>query len=234
MLARRGSRTFLGAASVLVVLALTATALAAPPPVATRDVYLNGVKLDASVVLRPQTFNGCEVRIDDRGDVYITAKGYSVISQPAPSQPRSASPPPPVPIPPPAPIPPPQKKDLAVDLAKNRVWLISKQTQRGAVQYDVDVLVNGALVRKVKSVEDPVVLDITRYIKSGVNTVRLSAQKNIPDRRVSMSPTDTLEVVIGEGTLGGSTVNIERVLVDFLRNAQETDPITEDFTVAAR
>jgi hypothetical protein len=203
-----------------------------------REIYLNGVKLDASVLLKSVTLSGCDVKIDDKGDIYITAKGYNVTAtpapaRPAPSPPTVASPPPP---PPPAPIPPPAQKpkDQPVDLGRKGVWLVSKQTQRGIVQYDIDVTVNGATVRKVRSTEDPVVMDITRWIKPGDNTVRMVATKNVPTKRMSQSPTDIMEIIIGEGVLGGDTVSIDRVLVDFTRNAQETDLITEEFTVAAR
>ncbi len=201
-----------------------------------RDVYLNGVKLDANVTIKPQTFSGCDVRFDDKGDIYVTAKGYNVTATPAPPTQTAPPPPPPPPppAPPPAPVPAARPKEAVVDLAKKGVWLVSKQTQRGVVQYDVDVFVNGAFVKKVKSVEDPVVMDISRWIKPGDNRVRLVAQKNVPDKRMSMSPTDTLEVIIGEGILGGSTVNIDRVIVDFTRNASETGQITEEYSVAAR
>src|SRR5215470_13842857 len=196
-----------------------------------REIYLNGVRLDASILLKAVTLNGCDVKIDDKGDIYITATPAP--PRPSPSPPTAASPPPP---PPPAPIPPPapKPKDQAVDLGRKGVWLVSKQTQRGIVQYDIDVSVNGALVRKVRSTEDPVVMDITRWMKPGDNTVRMVATKNIPTKRMSQSPTDIMEIIIGEGVLGGSTVSIDRVLADFTRTAQETDLISEEFTVAAR
>jgi hypothetical protein len=197
-----------------------------------REVYFNGVKIDSSVVVKAQSFSGCDVRFDDRGDIYITAKGYNVIATPT-SPPRAPAPPPPPPSPPsPPPVSP--APENAVNLAKKGVWLISKQTQRGVVQYDVDVYVNESFVRKVKSVEDPVVVDITRWIRSGQNRVRMEAKKNVPDKRMSLSPTDTMEVIIGEGVLGGSTVNVDKVIVDFKRTAQETEPFTEEYSVAAR
>jgi len=201
-----------------------------------REIYLNGVKLDASVLLKAVTLTNCDVKIDDKGDVYISAKGYNITSTPAPQQPPPPRQSPPAVVSPPPPPPPPvaKPKDQAVDLGKKGVWLVSKQTQRGIVQYDIDVVVNGSLARKVRSIEDPVVMEITRWMKPGDNTVRLVATKNVPTRRESQSPTDIMEIIIGEGTLGGSTVSIDRVLVDFTRTAQETDLISEEFTVAAR
>jgi hypothetical protein len=206
-----------------------------------REVYFNGIKIDSTVVVKAQSFSGCDVRFDEHGDVYITAKGYNVAMTPAP---RPPSPPPPPPPPPPSPSPSPSPspagpattpaRENTVDLSRKAVWLISKQTQRGIVQYDIDVYVNESFVRKVKSVEDPVVMDITRWIRPGENRVRMEAKKNAPDRRMSLSPRDTMEVIIGEGVLGGSTVNIDKVLIDFKRTAQETEPFIEDYSVAAK
>lgn len=224
-------------AFLVAILFVFATAAGSEGLAGAREIYLNGVKLDSSVVLKSVTLSGCDVKIDDKGDIYITAKGYNVSATPAPPRPSpspptvtSPPPPPPAPIPPPAPKP----KEQPVDLGRKGVWLVSKQTQRGIVQYDIDVTVNGALVRRVRSTEDPVVMDITRWIKPGDNTVRLVATKNIPTKRMSQSPTDIMEIIIGEGVLGGSTVSIDRVLVDFTRTAQETDLISDEFTVAAR
>jgi hypothetical protein len=121
-----------------------------------------------------------------------------------------------------------------VDLQKKGVWLVSRQTQRGIVQYDVDVYVNGTLARKVKSVEEPVVYDITKWFKPGENHVRMVATKNVPDKRMSMSPADTMDILVGEGLLDGSTVNIERILASFTRNASETAAVTEEFSVFGR
>jgi hypothetical protein len=202
-------------------------------PASAREVYFNGVKIDSSVVVKAQSFSGCDVRFDDRGDIYITAKGYNVVATPT-SPPRAPAPPPPPSPPSPPPVSRTNMAENAVNLAKKGVWLISKLSQRGVVQYDVDVYVNESFVRKVKSVEDPVVVDITRWIRPGQNRVRMEAKKNVPDKRMSLSPTDTMEVIIGEGVLGGSTVNVDKVIVDFKRTAQETEPFTEEYSVAAR
>jgi hypothetical protein len=184
-----------------------AIALLLASPAFARDVFLNGVKLDSSVKMKAQTFSGCDVRIEENGDIYITAKGYKVV-------PVEAGPPP------------------AQSQAK-QFWLISKQTQRGIAQYDVDVFMNDQFVKKVRSNEDPVVLDITRFVARGENRVRMVATKNLGERRVSHSPTDVLEVLVGEGLLGGSTVTVNKVLVSFKRNANETTNIREDFSFTA-
>jgi hypothetical protein len=199
------ARSTLFALSVLVAL------LALTRPADARDVYLNGVKLDSSVVIQPQTFANCDVRIDAKGAIHITARGYKVVPTEAPA---AATPRPPAGAP-------------------RKFWLISKQTERGIVQYDVDVFVNEQFVAKVKSIEEPVVLDISRFVSDGENRVRMIAVKNIGERRSSQSPTDTLEVIIGEGVAGGGTVTVDKVHVNFKRHAGETSNLREDFSFQA-
>jgi len=203
------------------VVALVLLCLVATPALA-RDVYLNGVKLDSSVVITSQTFPACEVQIDAKGDVYITAKGFKIEARPAAggtSTPASATP---------APAPAP------VATLTKRYWLVSKQPRKGMAQYDVDVFVNGKLVKRVRAQDDPVILDVTKSVRPGANDVKLVAVKNMGDKRLSSSPTDTLEVVLGEGVVGGGTVSITRTVVTYVRTAQETKSFSDDLRFEGR
>jgi hypothetical protein len=196
--------------AAFVLLGLVAT------PALARDVYLNGVKLDSSVVITSQTFPACEVQIDARGDVYITAKGFKIEARPAAGGAEAPA----------APAP-------AAALTK-RYWLVSKQPRKGQAQYDVDVFVNGKLVKRVRAQDDPVILDVTKSVRPGNNDVKLVAVKNMGDKRLSSSPTDTLEVMLGEGTVGGGTVSITRTVVTYVRTAQETKNFSDDLHFDAR
>ena len=179
-----------------------------------RNVFLNGVRLDANVAMKPQTFSGCDVRIDEKGDVYITAKGYKVVA------PETK---------PAAPV-----VNGAPASGDRRYWLISKFNDRGAAGFDVDVFINDTFVKKVRATDDPLVLDISRHIQQGDNKVTMVATKNAADGKSSRSPTDTLEVILGEGVAGGGTVTIDKVHATFKRNASETGNLREDFTVTSR
>lgn len=191
-------------------LALIVVLVLVPLAAHARDVYFNGVKLDASMLIKSQTFPACEVRFDDNGDIHITAKGFKVEVQPA--GPEAA---------------PPEK------LTK-RYWLVSKQTRRGMAQYEVDVFVNGTFVKKVRSVDDAVVLEVTKYVKPGLNKLRLVATKVIGDKRLSTSPNDALEVVLGEGNVGGGTVSIDKPWVTYRRTAHETQNFSDEYTFTGR
>jgi hypothetical protein len=183
---------------------------------AARTVYLNGVKLDDNVILNNQTFAACEVKFDDKGDVYITAKGFKIGVQDASNDTKKDDPP------------------AADGKLGKRYWLVTQQTKLGVVQYDVDVFVNGKFVKKVRSSEDRVVMEITKWVQTGSNKVRLQATKNMGDKRASTSPADTLEIIIGEGTVGGGTVAIDKPVVDWKRTAQETKNITEEVSFTGR
>jgi hypothetical protein len=200
--------------TLAVVFSFVGTTLLSPGQVEARSVFLNGVKLDANVAMKPQTFTGCDVRIDEKGDIYITAKGYRVVA-PADSK-------------------PPAQVNAAPMTGDRHYWLISKFNDRGAAGFDVDVFINDTFVKKVRASDDPLVLDISRHIQQGDNKVTMVATKNTPDAKSSRSPTDTLEIILGEGIAGGGTVTIDKVHAAFRRNASESGNLREDFTVTAR
>lgn len=187
---------------------------------AARNVYLNGVKLDDDVLLTNQTFAACEVKFNEKGDVYITAKGFKIGVKAADgSEVKDAQDDP----------PPAADGKLA-----KRYWLVSTQTKRGVVQYDIEVYVNGKLVKKVRSSDDRTVLEVTKFVLAGNNKVRLVATKNMGDKRLSSSAADVLEIVLGEGTVGGGTVAIDKPVVTSKRTAQETKNMTEEATFTGR
>jgi hypothetical protein len=194
-----------------------------------RTVYLNGVKLEDHVAIKPQTFVGCDVRFDESGDIHITAKGYKISAggatgSAAPTPPPSPPPSPPRPPPPPPPSPPP----VARPAGPRQTWLVSRETMQGATQYEIDVYINDTLVKKIRSSEPPVVLDVSKHVVNGQNRVRMLAMKRIGERRVSQARSDVLEVSIGQGTASGGSVTIDRVLCTLKRNAAETHDVRED------
>ncbi|MBI4510039.1 MAG: hypothetical protein HY698_10425 [Deltaproteobacteria bacterium] len=180
-----------------------------------RQVYLNGVKLEASVVLTNQRFDGCEVKFDEQGDVWISVKGIKVALAPVQSGKvavaSSASAPP------------------SAKLLK-RYWLVAPQAKRGLVQYDVSVVINGTLVKKLRSDDDRAIVDVTRYVRPGQNEVRIVATKRLGDKRISSSPVDVTEVVLGEGAAQDGTVTIDKPLVTYRRNASETRDFSDTYS----
>jgi hypothetical protein len=192
------------------------------------SVFLNGVNIDG---LRSQAFEKCKsVKIDDRGDLHLECPGYQVETQSAaPAQPAATV----VPLAPsvsasslvPAPVP--------VSIYKH-YWLVSEEKDGAQAQYDLDVFVNSKWLRKLKSGEGQIVLEVTKYLQPGPNKVLFAATKRLDGGRKSTSAASFLKVTVGEGESGGNTVMIDNPLIECKRTAAETDNVNEEFTIQAR
>ncbi|TMA28925.1 MAG: hypothetical protein E6J78_04320 [Deltaproteobacteria bacterium] len=180
------------------------------------SVYLNGVNIDG---LRSQTFEKCRsVKIDDRGDVRLDCPAYQVESQPTPAG---------------APPPPLATAGLATSITKH-YWLVTEQNDGAAAQYDVDVFVNSKWVRKVKSGDGQMVLEITKYLQPGANKVLFAATKHLEAGRKSTAAGSYVKFIVGEGEAGGNNVMIDNPLIEMKRSAAETDNLNEEFTIQGR
>ena len=142
--------------------------------------YLNGVRIDG---LTNQKFDKASVRIDEKGDVYITAVGYSVrgetVTVPAPASRDSAAPAAPAAAPAPAPAtaaaalapPPKQAEPEGPATLTKRYWLFTEQSVPGMAEYDIDLYVNWKRIRS-SGKEDQVMSDITWPCSLGKTTSR--------------------------------------------------------------
>lgn len=181
---------------------------------ATR-VFLNGVDIDG---VTGQTFDNCTVTIDDKGNVHIAAPGYEVQS-PAPVDPRPAS----------------TGRDLIpAEPVTKKFLLVSEQSVAGMVQYDIDILINSTWIKKLTSEESQVIIDISKYLHKGRNTIHFSATKNMKGPRKSSTPAHYMKVHVGEGSMGGNNIMIDNSLLEYTRTAAELDTFDEDFVVLGR
>ncbi len=200
--------------SALVVALLAGPALAGP------KLTLNGVPIDGA---RDQRFENATVVIDAAGDVHVTAKGYAVkggAAAAATSAAAGAA----------APTAPSQDPRPT-----RRYFLATEQSQPDGTQYDVEVFINASWIRVLRSADPQVVLELTRYLRPGANTITLAATKRLAGvARRSTSREVTLRVVIGEGNVSGDRVTMDAPLVVMTRTAAELDDRTEEFTVEAR
>jgi hypothetical protein len=208
--------------------AIGASLLLAPGgALAGPSISLNGVPIDGVV---SQRFENATVVIDERGNVDILARGYSV-SRPEPEAP--ASPPPAAAVPPRPPAAVAEARPSGA-LAR-RYFLVVQQTEPGMTEYDVSVFLNGRWVREVRSDGDSDPFEITRFLQPGANRVTLVATKRIAGAvRRSNSRDQRIEVILGEGSAGGGTVVLGTPLVTMTRNAAETETFTEEHDLVAR
>ncbi len=114
-----------------------------------------------------------------------------------------------------------------------RYFLVTQQSQPDATQYDVSVFINSQWIREVRSNEENLVMEVTKFLRVGPNQVTLEARKRSNDRH-GASPDATLRVIVGEGTAQGNDVTIDDPVVDMRRNAAETESFTEEYSLVAR
>lgn len=204
-------------------LAAMAVSLLLAPAGARAGISLNGVPIDGVV---SQRFENVTVVIDERGNVDILARGYSVRSPGA----EAAEPPASAALPP----RPPAAGALPPGALTRRYFLVVQQTEPGATEYDVSVFLNGRWVREVRSDGDSDPFEVTRFLKPGANKVTLVATKRVAGVRRSSSRDQRLEVILGEGSAGGGTVVLGTPLVTMTRNAAETETFAEEHDLVAR
>lgn len=198
------------------------------------SVYLNGVKIDG---VTNQKFEKATVRIDEQGNVLIQAPGYAVkVVTPPPTAPVTARPPlattvPSVPVatlpavPPPAAVPP---------RITRRYWLATEQTVTGMTEFDIDVYVNAKWVMKLRNSDAQTVVEITRHLVPGKNSVLFAAHKVAAGTRRSLSAEHRFKIVVGEGNVGGDRVLIDNPLIRFQRTAADAQDVSQEFTLSTR
>lgn len=233
--------------SILSAALVTLIGVMVPASALASSVYLNGVRIDG---VTNQKFEKATVRIDDKGDVYIEAFGYSAVRQvtsapaaPAPVVPAPAPvapvPPPPAPVVTPAPAAPqpPPPAEPAADAPPSltrRYWLVTEQSVPGMTEYDIDLYINSRFIRKLGNNEDQVIMEITRQLQPGKNTVVLTPHKVVMGERKSYSPQHYFKVIIGEGNEGGGRVMIDNPIVRFQRTAADSKEESGEFTLTTR
>lgn len=186
------------------------------------SVYLNGVNIDG---VTNQKFEKCTVKIDENGNVFIEAVGYAVKSvegapatAPAPRpNPSSAAPEGPTPT-----------------RITKRYFLVANQSAPGMTEYDIDVYLNAKWLMTVKNNTDQEVVDITRHLLPGKNTVTFEAKKVVGGARKSFSPQHDFTVIIGEGNEASGNVMIDNPLVTFKRTAADNDSVSKDYPFSTR
>jgi hypothetical protein len=179
------------------------------------SVFLNGVNIDG---VRAQNFEKCRsARVDDKGNVYLDCPAYQAESIGA-----GATALPTISV---------AGASLVPARLSKHYFLVTEQNDGAAAQYDVDVYVNSKWVRKVRSSDEQIVLDISRYLNPGPNKLLFAATKRVAR---SGAPTSFVRLIVGEGESSGSQVLIDNPLVECKRSGAEVDNVNEEFTLQAR
>jgi hypothetical protein len=171
-----------------------------------------------------QRFDKANVRIDDKGNVFIDAPGYA--AQVAEAPPSNA-------------VRPTGTAAVvagqtAADKLTRRYFLVTQQTATGMTEFDIDVYVNSKWIRRLANSEGQVIQEVTKFLVPGRNTVLMAAHKAMQGARKSYSPSHQFQVVIGSGNVGGDNVMIDDPVVRFTRTAAEDRDLSQEFSFTTR
>lgn len=193
--------------SLMVVLLLAGVASAA-------EVYVNGVNVDGLV---NQNFSKVNVTIDEKGNVHIEAPGYSVKKVTIAPDKHGSS-----------------VKEEGVITKK--YFVVTEQNVLGRTEYDVDLYINGKFIRTLRSEDEQIVSDLTKYFAPGRNAVLLQARKvqANKDQPKSTRADHFFRVIIGEGSMTADQVVIESPLIKFERTAADMNDVRQEFSVTTR
>lgn len=198
-------------AAALCGAALCLSALVAAPASAKGSVFLNGVNIDGVV---NQKFENVTVTIDDKGNLLITAKGYEIQAT--------------------TPVVKPPTPAVDAGPVTKRYFLVSETAGLGLAQYDIDVFINSTWIKRISSNDPQAVVDISRWMKKGKNTVHFAATKVMGAERKSSSPAHYLKIYIGEGNMGGNNVMIDNALIEYKRDASEMGNFADELPIEGR
>ncbi len=197
-------------ASPLLSLFLASAAVAGPVT------YVNNVPADGLPAGTKLEHCGT-LNVDDKGNIHISCPDYDL----RPAEPV-------------APEVRPAAAVVSTGMLTKHYWLVTQQATRGATQYDINLFINKKWIRKLKSDEDQVVLEVTKHLAPGENKIILEAKKHIEGTRTSSSAAQTFSVIVGEGQASADNVVVDNPFFEMKRTAAETQDVTEDFTVQAR
>jgi hypothetical protein len=180
-------------------------------PASAAGLFINGVQADG---IRNTAFHNCDVRVDDNGNVYITAPGYTVTVAGGQAAAPAATPPATVPT--------------------RRYFLVALAGRPGESQWEIDVFINSTFVRKVSGREPQTMVEVTKYLRVGRNTVHLQAVRNMPYGPRSSSPQAYVEVVVGEGNQASGALLVNNPIVRYKKTAAEMGAEVKDFALIAQ
>jgi len=172
---------------VIFALLLTLSAMAQD-----RLLYVNGVQADG---LRGYEFKSVNVRIDDQGNVWVDAPQYRVEVQGSASNAGSSS-------------------SAPAAAPMGRYWLVTQDNQSQG--HEIEVLVNGVLVQKIRSGDAQLILDIGKYLKVGSNTIVFNA---MPATKLDGG---LLNIYVGTGSNDSGTLNLDAPTISYARRSTDS------------
>jgi hypothetical protein len=195
------------------LLTVTLTLLFTPP--AAGDVFINGQKVRGVTGL---TLEGCTVTFDLKGDVHVTAPGYTVAAVAAKGEQVAK-------------VTQAAEPAGIIAAVENRYFLVTRTSAPGAVPLDFEVLVGGRKVKTISSEDNGLVVELTLFLKPGRNTIEI---RSLAKTTTAGAPTDTFGMLIGRGAPNAGSLEIEDVLLTYEVTANDTMPRSDTYEITAK
>lgn len=179
----------------LLTLALSASMLSTPAEAG--KVFINDVRADS---LRNTEMKGVDVTIDENGDVRIIAPQYNieVIGET-----------------------PEEKADSGERGVEKGVWWLVTEDNKSS-GHQIDVYIDGAKIKTIKSGGAQVILDLGPYLMRGSNKVSFISKGGEVGGGV-------LKVYIGRATNSSGTLNMDTPQVEYSRRSEDSGEDLKDF-----
>lgn len=199
---------------------LVALALIALPAQAqdTTKIFLNEVDITGAADIELTEVKA--VKIDAQGNVHIDAPQYQVETEQDANAGNAAG--------------NGGGGDAIQAESGGEYYLIGTNTNPGKAGFDIEIYVNGVLRRTIRNEEDQVVVNISKHLIPGTNTVVFKARKKTNKARLSTSPADRISIMVGKGNATANQLTIERQLATFSVNASENADKNQTITLEVK
>lgn len=173
------------------------------------DIYVNGQQVRGITNL---TLDNCTVTFNARGDLYVSAPEFKVLSTAATGT---------------------QATETAVPVSdlKNRYFLFTQTSSPGQVPYKFEVWVNGKQVKSFTSAQDKLTIEITLYLKKGNNSLEI---KSLREQSEAGSGADTFSILVGRGEPKQGTLEIHELLLNYARKGSDYGDAADTFYIDAK
>lgn len=156
------------------------------------DLYINGIQANT---LRNQEFKNVQVSIDANGDIHIDTDRYTVS------------------VTDPVDVPAAQAPAAVQTVAPGQYWLITEDNASSG--HVVEVRINGALVRTIRSGDPQLIVDLAQYLQIGDNTITIKA---LPGEYLGGG---IMHIYLGPGDNQTGVVHMEHPPIDFARRSSD-------------
>lgn len=195
------------------IITLVIAILLIAPTVFAGKIFLNG--MDITGVKNKSFKQVKEVKIDDKGDIHLTAPQYEVkVMETGDSNSSSSS--------------TAATSDTSVVSGQ---YFIATDGPGMKVQYQLTIAINGIERLVIPPKSSSTIEEISKWLVKGKNKVTVTATKKLDNGRISTSAEDILKLMIGRGHEEKKVVKLDKLLATFNCDASKLTDFAKQYTI---